>query len=143
MEIFTFSLLFIWQILQNIVALVMLPFLGKKHLVEDTRKWHCFVLEGEKMAGAISLGSFVILSNYSAKKKASVRHELGHVTDSHRFGPLYLFIIGIPSIVWASLHTYSRKIGQKCYYSFYTERRANANGGVKVVESNGRCYITI
>lgn len=143
MEILKFSLLFIWQIIQNLVALVMMPFLGKKRLIEYNKERHCFVIEGCRMSGAISLGSFIFLSTYSSKRKATICHELGHVHDSHLFGPLYVFIIGIPSLVWATLHTYCDKFSEKCYYSFYTERRANKFGGVYVVNKFGYCYITL
>ena len=90
-----FIALFIWQLPQNLVALVMMPFLGKLRLI-SYRKF-CFAFEGSKMMGGISLGNFAFLSEWSAKKPESVAHEqLGHTVDSKIMGPLYLFIIGIP-----------------------------------------------
>lgn len=142
-EIFKFSLLFVWQILQNIIALAMMPFLGEKRVIEYNKDKHCFVIEGEKMSGGISLGSFIYLSRYSAKQKTSIMHELGHVADSHLFGPLYLFVIGLPSILWAVLHTYCKVFSKRCYYSFYTEKRANKNAGVHVVEEQGKCRLSL
>lgn len=117
--------LFIWQLPQNIVALVMMPFIGKMDKV-DYRNY-CFAFAAKRMSGAISLGSFVFLSKYASKSKTIIAHELdGHTVDSKKWGPLYLFVIGIPSALNALFHF------TKCYYDFYTERRANKFAGLGV-----------
>lgn len=125
LEIIKFIGLFLWQLPQNIVALVMMPFLGKLRLVKYEN--YCFAFEGKKMNGGISLGSFIFLSPYCAKRDTTVAHEYGHVKDSQKLSWAYLFVIGIPSICWAAF-----KSKDKCYYSFYTERRANENAGLGV-----------
>ena len=85
-------LLYIWQLPQNIIALLMLPFLGKLELI--SYKKFCFAFKGKNMMGGISLGNFAFLSPSSAKKVATVMHEQeGHTFDSKVFGPLYLFVI--------------------------------------------------
>jgi len=71
-----FIILFIWQLPQNLVALVMMPFIGKKTLKRVDR--YTFAWQAEGMSGAISLGSFVFLSPSNGKKETSMRHELGH-----------------------------------------------------------------
>lgn len=125
-----FILLFIWQLPQNIVALVMLPFLGKLKLVRKANYNYCF--EGEKMSGGISLGSFCFVSEYSAKSDETVAHEQdGHVKQSHLLGPLYLLVIGILSISWAGLY---RALGFKNYYVFFTESWANKLAGLEAYE---------
>ena len=59
-----------------------------------------------------------------------IAHESGHVKQSLYLGPLYLFVIGIPSILWAWLH---KSIApRKSYYWFYTEAWANKLGGLGV-----------
>lgn len=118
-----FVILFIWQLPQNIVALIMMPFLGKLKLVKTDK--YCFAFIGENMSGGISLGSFIFLSKYMGYVDRYVAHELGHVVDSHIWGPLYLFIIGIPSLLHAWL-------GNGCYYDFYTEKWANKHAGLGV-----------
>ena len=137
-HVLLFILLFIWQLPQNIVALVMLPFLGKLELI--SYKKFCFAFKASKMAGGISLGTFAFLSPSNAKKTTIVMHEQeGHTFDSKLFGPLYLFVIGIPSIMWAWLGD-----DNKCYYDFYTERWANKHAGLEVFQaSSGRCYLLI
>lgn len=58
----------------------------------------------------------------------TVRHEWGHTRQSLILGPLYLIVIGIPSIIWAATH---RTIApNKPYDWFYTESTANKLGGL-------------
>lgn len=57
-------------------------------------------------------------------------HEYGHTFQSLILGPLYLFVIGIPSMVWGSL-PYFRKLRDKKglgYDACYTERWADELG---------------
>lgn len=118
-------LLIIWQLPQCLVGLVMLPFLGKLEKI-DYRNY-CWCYKGSRMMGGISLGCFAFLSPYSATVKESVAHELdGHTVDSKIWGPLYLFVIGIPSILNAWLNI------TKCYYDFYPERWANKHANLEV-----------
>lgn len=129
-------LLFLWQLPQNIVALLVMLFIGKMKLVRFEN--YCWAFEGSKMSGGISLGCFIFLSPISSKHEPTILHEYGHVIDSHRFGWLYLFIIGLPSLLWASFFSHG-----KCYYSFFTESRANKNAGLKVAKNQYGCYIYV
>lgn len=119
-------LLVIWQLPQDLVGLVMYPFVGKKKLLRVS-EYGTRVYEADNMQGAISLGNFIYLSNYSAKSEETIAHELGHTKQSRILGWLYVFVIGIPSICWASF-----KPREKCYYEFYTESWANKCAGLKV-----------
>lgn len=125
----------IWQFPQILVALIMMPFIGKLKLIRKEN--YCWIFEASKMSGGISLGCFIFLSPYSAKKEASIRHELGHVKQSHILSWLYLLIIGIPSIIWAVVND------DRCYYSFYTESWSNRLMGLKVKHNQYNCYIYI
>ena len=127
--------LFIWQLPQNIVAIVMMPFLGKLKLIEY--KHYCFAFEADNMSGSISLGSFIFLCNTHAKQNTVIAHEFGHVWWSQVFGPLYILTIGIPSILWAG---FRNKKKYPCYYSFYTERWANNKAGLIAVMSSSGTY---
>lgn len=129
-------LLILWQLPQCLVGLVMLPFLGKLRLVRYEN--YCWAFEGEKMSGGISLGCFIFLSKYSAKKEATILHEYGHVKQSHMLGWLYLIVIGLPSILWATFGD-----NNKCYYSFYTEKGANQAMGLEVKYGEYGCTLYI
>lgn len=115
-----FILLCIWQLPQLLISLVMMPFLGKLTLIADRHFNFCY--KGEGMSGGISLGPIAYVSEYLSKNDAGVAHELdGHTVQSKILGPLYLFVIGLPSIIWAMSYDYKKQ----CYYDFYTEKNAN------------------
>lgn len=128
-------LLILWQLPQCLVGLIMLPFLGKLRLIRHEN--YCWIFEGKKMSGGISLGCFIFLSKYSAKKETTILHELGHVKQSHILGPIYLFIIGIPSILNATFKF------TECYYDFYPEKNANNLMGLKVKRGKYGCSIVV
>ena len=128
-------LLILWQLPQCLVGLVMLPFLGKLRLVRYTN--YCWAFEAEKMAGGISLGCFIFLSKYSGKKETTIRHEYGHVKQSHMLGWLYLIVIGLPSILNAMFGF------TDCYHDFYPEAWANKLMGLKVKYGSYSCTLYI
>lgn len=77
------------------------------------------------MSGGISLGPFAFVSERSGAE--TIAHEVdGHTVDSKIFGPLYLIIIGIPSILNAIFDF------TKCYYDFYPEKWANRHAKLEV-----------
>lgn len=89
-----------------------------------------------KRRGSISLGNFVLLGR---EYDTTCAHELGHVKDSHLFGPLYLFIIGLPSIIWTGFNIYKKKRVSWC--SLYTESRANKNSHLHAVKFGNYWYL--
>lgn len=108
-------LLNLWQAPQNILGwLVYHSFKG----YEICNKTICG--EGIKcklsadMHGGITLGDYIVVNNYHI-----LDHELGHTKQSKILGPLYLLVIGLPSIIHACLH--SRVCKNKDYYHFFTE----------------------
>lgn len=126
-----FVLLAIWQLPQFIVAVVMLPFLGDLKLIAERHFNFCFV--GTKMQGGISLGPFAYVSPRSTNAE-SVAHELdGHTRQSLYLGPLYLLLVGLPSILNAWLGI------TDCYYDWFPEKGANYHAGLGVDE-NCRLY---
>lgn len=133
-----FTLSFIWQAPQSLIGLFMLIYFKLRGNVEllSYRKL-CFCYKSKYMSGGISLGNFAFVSEYSSKNEATIAHEqLGHTWDSKLMGPLYLLIIGLPSILNAAFDF------TECYYDFFTEKLANFHAGVIVrTNSFGRCYI--
>lgn len=135
MKKITQILLYIWQLPQNILGL-MLFWWYEYHSAYTRRDTHKGInyLMADAMKGGISLGNYVILSYYYTfyvnwKDREAVNHEWGHTRQSRMLGPLYLFVIGIPSILHAAVH--SRWCKQKSYYHFWTEKWADKLGGVK------------
>ena len=80
--------------------------------------------------GSVSLGEYVFLCPAHQKDPITLRHELGHRTQSRMLGWLYLPIIGLPSFVWCRCFGDYRKKHRISYYSFYTERWADRLAGI-------------
>ena len=118
-------ILFIWQLPQHIVALIYFGYLVMlcKDLGVDSRYKQAIVIPCV-MRGAITLGNYVFVG-LNSEYKETVKHELGHTIQSKILGPLYLIIIGIPSITYYGLRRLFPSLRKKNYYDFYTEKWAN------------------
>ena len=118
-------ILFIWQLPQHIVAIIYFGYLVMmcKDLGVDSRYKQAIVIPCV-MRGAITLGNYVFVGLNSEYRK-TVKHELGHTIQSKILGPLYLIVIGIPSITYCGLRRLFPSLRKKNYYNFYTEKWAN------------------
>lgn len=73
--------------------------------------------------GAVSLGMFIFMfGEYWIGDEETKAHEYGHSIQSKILGPLYLLVIGLPSIIWAA---FIYRFTKKSYFWFYTEAWAN------------------
>lgn len=115
---------FIWELPQNLAGiLVKLVFIkyGDRR-VRTVKDGDCTIQNWSLWSG-VSLGWFQFTNEKADAITAS--HEIGHSYQSLYLGPLYLLIIGIPSILWAGIfHKYFFK--DKSYYSFFTESWADS-----------------
>ena len=120
-----------WEILQNLVAkFVMLISKAKPLTTYKDAKVYTWIF-----GGGMSLGEhiFVDLKTYDPNKKSHMnyfQHEYGHTVQSKMLGPLYLFVIGLPSLIWAGCFDKYREKNNISYYEFYTEKWADKLGGV-------------
>jgi len=81
----------------------------------------------------LSLGLFVFIpQGLTAGRMRLLRHEYGHSMQSLLLGPLYLPAVGLPSLLWAQLKACREKRRREGidYFAFFTERWADAWGGV-------------
>ena len=126
-----FFALWIWQLPQNLLGLLLvavygcsapLDIKGSNHPAPSSKMYF-----SKNMNGGISLGRYIILSERYETKYNIWYHERGHSIQSMYLGPLYLLVIVLPSILWAAWWNSSRN---RDYYSFYTERWADKLGGV-------------
>lgn len=122
-------LAYIWQIPQNIVGLVVRMFYKQTNslLYKDRTIRIC-----PSFPGGISLGNTVIVRKYPYDTKTwnTVKHEWGHTRQSLYLGPIYLIVIGIPSLIWAACYKYDAS-NPNGYYEFFTEKWADKLGNVK------------
>ena len=121
MNTFKTVILWIWQLPQNLVALIMLLVLRgeTRHRLGSIRFYFL-----RTFPGGITLGEYIIVGT---KQNLTVRHEFGHVLQSRYLGPLYLLVIGLPSL----LHAWLNGVIGCCdrhpegYYHFWTEKWAD------------------
>jgi len=121
-----------WGILQTFIGFIgFLIFIGKPHY----RYKGSIVTVVKGSWGGISLGAFIFIDEDIPKNRAPesdfINHEYGHCLQSIILGPIYLLVIGLPSIIWAWLFESWRYKNRKSYYWLYTESWADRLGGVK------------
>lgn len=130
------ALLLIWELPQNIVGAFLFMFFSvfsDTVIIDDDDSLEMY---STLMRGAISLGVFRVYKySHAANSSQYVMlcrmHEKGHRQQSKWLGPFYLIVIGLPSLVWATLHSFCKRVSKIDYYCFYTEKWADRLGGVK------------
>ena len=67
-------------------------------------------------------------------------HEYGHTIQSLIWGPLYLLMVGAPSMIWEKIPFFARRRlnENKSYFDIYFEKQANRLGE-KVTGLNSPC----
>lgn len=128
-----------WGILQTVLGL----FVFLAHWKDRHYSYHGAVITEWAAPSSVSLGMFVFVTKkpyfyeklkdaYSMEElsRRLLVHEYGHTVQSLILGPLYLIVMGIPSTLWGFLPSCAkkRKENQVSYFSFFTERWANALG---------------
>lgn len=127
-----------WGIPQNIIGLLIF-------LCCTDRKYQSYhgalVSNWNREAMCAGCGMFIFMgksTSFDTKKAISEQksvqrlliHEYGHTIQSLILGPLFLFVITIPSALWALLPFFKNRRMQRgtSYYSAFTERWADALG---------------
>ena len=133
-------ILYIWQLPQNLLGLIFLLFY-KKEAAFYKKNGRTFYGTPEMPSG-ITLGNYIIINAWYAKQPEDneyrdriMRHEYGHSIDSRIWGPLYLIVIGLPSIMGNLWNRWFHKDWtptqkSKWYYNLPWERSAERKGGV-------------
>ena len=119
-------LLWLWQLPQNILGLLVILFTGAKYCNKG-----CWVTT--KCRFGVSLGNYIIFGQVVID--LCIRHEQGHQKQSLYLGPLYLLIIGLPSITGNIYDRIAHKSWDltdrlKWYYKQPWEAWADKLGGV-------------
>ena len=80
--------------------------------------------------GGVSLGLFIFIAEGRPEgwERNTRIHEYGHTIQCLLLGPLYWFVIGIPSAVWCNFFEGYRKKKGVSYYHLYCESWANKWG---------------
>lgn len=118
---------FIWQFPQSLIALIYREYLDGKGMILAIEYYKGVIIYYTKdTVGNVSLGDSIFISATASGR--IIKHEWGHTRQSLILGPLYLIVIGIPSIIWASVH---KKIApDTSYFNFFTEKWADKLGDI-------------
>lgn len=117
-------ILFIWELLQNLVGFLYLKLSKYKFTVRYFLNGNTSIkyYYAEEFPGGLTLGEFIFTNG-----PKHVKHENGHVKQSRILGPFYLPFIGLNSLLHAALH--DCKAHGKEYDHFWTEKWADRLGG--------------
>lgn len=127
-------LLYIWQLPQNLLGLLVILFTGaKKTSYESISHWLIKNPDNTRYFG-VSLGNYIIFGNYPSEK--TCKHEQGHQKQSKYLGPLYMLVIGLPSAlgnIWDRLFHKKWSVSKRIswYYKQPWEAWADKLGGVE------------
>ena len=122
------SIKWLWQFPQNMLALCIEGVLCEAAYRKGKADGNTIIMN-IALPSAMSLGDYLFVSPMSSQK--TIQHECGHSKQSNILGPLYLIVIGIPSLLHNIVHYLCSKIGIKWnYYGFYTEYWANKLVGI-------------
>ncbi|MDR0883641.1 MAG: hypothetical protein LBN05_03425 [Oscillospiraceae bacterium] len=116
-----------WGFIQNAVGKVVYDRFSQ---TEQTREYH-----GAKVVevpfdnfGGLTLGKYIFVGRGLIGSESLLEHEYGHTIQSLFLGPLYLLVIGLPSLTWAQLFADYRRENGIDYSDFYTESWADKLG---------------
>lgn len=123
---------FVWGLPQNLLGASIFAYYyfirGRKNIY---RKNDAYILNLRSKGAAISLGQFIIIWGRYNNETYIENHEYGHTIQSHILGPLYLLVVGLPSIIWNKFFREYRRKNKVGYYDVYPENWANKLGGNK------------
>ena len=118
-----FFINYIWQFIQNTLGIIYKWYLEDDVITRvdySAKDYECHSTRG---GGGVTLGRYIFVNQHYKDLTNVILHERGHVKQSRILGPLYIIVIGRPSIIWAATH---RLIApNKSYYWLYTENWAN------------------
>lgn len=114
------ALLYLWQLPQLIVSLLMIAFYRKKP--KRCERCGMSVFRVDVKGRAFSLGPVVFCPEKVHEE--ILKHEIGHSYQSLYLGPLYLLIVGLPSVL-LYLRYHLGHHDSDWYHSRYPEKWAD------------------
>lgn len=126
-------LYWIWQLPQNLLGVIWKN-IKKDSIITDISNDDIRSVDAKayliKAGSTVTLGKYVFISQTYRDQGRTIKHECGHVKQSKMLGPLYLIVIGIPSILHAWLNDYIGCDEESGYSHFYTEKLADKLMGI-------------
>jgi len=126
-RVFFYFIQFTWGLTVNLAGLLVFLCCNKRFPREMFCNSIITQLPGNR--GGLSLGIFIFLSIPSDQNSASIcAHEYGHTIQCLFLGPLFWFIVAIPSAIWYRFFEDYRQNCHVQYDTLYCERWATAWG---------------
>lgn len=114
-----------WGLIMNIIGFFVFIFAKIcKWPIKKYRKAIEIICPSNKIGG-VSLGMFIMRG---ARQHAVMPHEYGHSIQNLRFGPAFLFVIGIPSFIRCGYRTIFKNKQFPPYDSIWFEGQATELG---------------
>lgn len=122
-----------WGIIQTSVGLLMFLILTVIKPNRTRKYYHGAIVSYWKFPFSMGCGMFIFFGHHKQEEqyqKEVLVHEYGHTIQSIILGPLFMFVIAIPSCVWAFTPAFAkmRKEGKYSYFDLYCEGWANHLG---------------
>ena len=120
-----FFINYVWQLPQNLLGMLYKDCISDNIITRvncDATDYECYLTRN---GGGVTLGRYIFVNQNYTDLSNVILHEIGHTKQSRILGPLYLIIIGIPSISWAGLRRLIPALKKINYYLLYTESWAN------------------
>lgn len=127
-------ILYLWQLPQNLIGFLIIKIMKAKikKFYGVKKYFNCLYYDEIKyfecrlFYSGVSLGEYIIFDNRILISYLDIRHEEGHQKQSLFLGPLYLLIIGIPSLIGNIIHRFIKFD----YYKLPWEKWANNLAGI-------------
>lgn len=123
-------LLYLWQLPQNLTGFILSLYCSSSKLYECSDGELIPVYKCKLFYSAVSLGDVIIADNRINVAGRTINHEHGHQKQSRILGPLYLIVIGLPSLI-GNIVFRLFKIKRGYYYKQPWEAWADKLGGVE------------
>ncbi len=142
MKIFGSVLFYLWQftfgIVQNLIGLAMFVLYKAKGCKSELYHNALITYIDKKNFGGVSLGMFIFINKnrVGGARHDTKIHEYGHTVQTMLLGPLWLFVIAIPSTIWCNTPYFIKMRKEKniSYYQLYCEGWANICGAFATKE---------
>lgn len=116
---------------QNLIGYAAFKFLTRTKQCPYYRYRDAAVVHVTGSWGALTLSKYIFADDNYYQSDV-IQHEYGHRIQSRLLLILYLPIIALPSLIWASFFEKYRQRHHTSYYWFYTEAWANKLSGSKL-----------
>ena len=127
----------LWELPQTLMGWIVFRLLKIENKSVFKGRFLCFFKRNGRISSllsGVSLGFYILLPDSSNNEK-TIMHEYGHCLQSRKWGWLYLFAVGVPSLFnnlrgRVVYKGWPRERASRDYYNRYPEKEADFLGGV-------------